>query len=116
MSEELELLGKLKTSLGIQGEEKDGELKLCLEEAEEIAVNYCNLSEHPDGLKNTVVRMAVDIYRNEQPGDNMVPLAVKSISEGDTSTSFGTVQVSGYAESVLKDYKNQLNRYRKVCF
>ena len=62
------------------------------------------------------MRMAMDLYRNEQFGDSAVPMAVKSISEGDTSTSFGTIESSGYAQTLLKNYQKQLNRYRKVGF
>lgn len=110
------LLENIKTWLGIAGEEKNSELKLCLEEAKEIILNYCNIKEIPGGLKNTLVRMAAEIYRNEQPGDSVLPQAVKSISEGDTSTSFSSAQEKEYTRSILKNYRSQLNRYRRVGF
>lgn len=107
---------KLKSLLGITGDEKDVLVGFAIENAEETVKNYCHIEEVPEGLSNTVIRMAMDIYRKEQPGESETPLAVKSISEGDTSTSFGTPETGGYAESVLKDYKIQLNRYRRVVF
>lgn len=112
----LEKRETLKQLLGISGEEKDPVLQFVLCEVEEKIKNYCNLDEVPQELAYTAVSMAADIYRNEQFGNDSVPVAVKSISAGDTSTSFGTVQLSSYTESVLKDYKKQLNRYRKVGF
>ena len=91
-------------------------MEFALQDAEETVKNYCNLEEIPKGLEHTVMRMAMDLYRNEQFGDSTVPMAVKSISEGDTSTSFGTIESSGYAQTLLKNYQKQLNRYRKVGF
>lgn len=111
-----EKLETLKRFLGISGEEQDAMLEFILLDIEETVKNYCNLEEVPEGLQHTVLRMAVDVYRNEKPGEDGVPVTVKSISEGDTSTSFGTVETSGYVETVLKDYRKQLNRYRRVVF
>ncbi len=109
-------LETLKSLLGISEEGQEPLLEFALRDAEETVKNYCNLEEIPEGLKHTVIRMAMDICRNEQFGDSAVPMAVKSISEGDASTSFGTVESSGYAQTLLKDYQKQLNRYRKVKF
>lgn len=109
-------LETLKRLLGISGEEKDQVLHFILCDVEEKIKNYCNLNAVPEELSCTALNMAVDIYRNEQFENESVPVAVKSISAGDTSTSFGTVQASGYTETVLKDYKKQLKRYRKVGF
>lgn len=106
----------LKSLLGITDGEKDGMLEFALNDAEETVKNYCNLENIPMGLEHTLLRMAMDVYRNEQFGDGSVPVAVKSISEGDTSTSFGTVESTGYAQTILKNYQKQLNRYRKVGF
>lgn len=106
----------LKNLLGISEESQEPLLEFALQDAEETVKNYCNLEEIPKGLEHTVVRMAMDICRNEQFGDDAVPVTVKSISEGDTSTSFGTVESSGYAQTLLKNYQKQLNRYRRVVF
>lgn len=109
-------LETLKSLLGITEEGQEPLLEFALRDAEETVKNYCNLEEIPEGLEHTIMRMAMDLYRNEQFGDSAVPMAVKSISEGDTSTSFGIVESSGYAQALLKDYQKQLNRYRKVKF
>ena len=57
--------------------------------------------------------MVIDLYRYDRPGELEAPLAVTSISEGDTSTSF-TSAGDALAGGGLKDYQGQLNRYRRV--
>ena len=113
---DMEAVEKLKGLLGVTDGDKDLHVEFALEHAEDIVKNYCNIGEIPAGLNSTVFRMAAELYRNEQYGESGVPQTVKSISEGDTSTSFGTIETTGYAQSLLKDYKKQLNRYRKVVF
>jgi hypothetical protein len=116
----MEALYTLKVMLGIDtaqnDEATDAKLGFVLDNVMEIVRNYCNIDEIPKGLENTVVRMAVDLYRNERPGETDVPQGVKSVTTGDTSTSFGITETEGYAESLLRDYKAQLNRYRRVVF
>lgn len=109
-------LDKLKVLLGITGEDKDILVNFALESAEEIIMNYCHIEEIPKGLAITLYRMAADIFKNEHFGEESVAQSVKSITIGDTSTSFGTAESSGYTESLLKDYKKQLNRFRKAVF
>jgi hypothetical protein len=116
----MEALYTLKVMLGIapdiKDEATDAKLGFALDNATEIIKNYCNIDEIPEGLGNTVVRMAVDLYRNERPGESDVPQGIKSVTTGDTSTSFAVTETNGYAESLLRNYKAQLNRYRRVAF
>lgn len=107
---------KLKSLLGIKEEDKTIYAEFALDHAEETVKNYCHINTIPEGLTMTVLRMAMDVYRNERLGEVEIPQAVKSISMGDTSTSFGITETPGYAESLLRDYKKQLNPYRKVVF
>lgn len=110
---------KLKALLGLTDAEIDAatvaSVEFALANAEEVVKNYCHIDEIPQGLSNTVLRMAMDIYRNEQPGSVEVPQAVSSVKIGDTTTSFKTSSTE-YAESIMKNYKAVLNRYRKVEF
>lgn len=112
-------LGKLKALLGILGDDtsQDIPLQFVLEDVRETILNYCNVEELPAGLLHTAYRMAMDLYRGEAVGEAAAPVEVTSISEGDTSTSFG---VSGaYAAlqgGLLKDYQTQLNRYRRLVW
>ena len=89
------------------------------EDAEEIILNYCNISQIPKGLEKTAYRMAMDLYRNEQPGTvkGSASGSVSSIEEGDTTVSFNTNSYDeAYAASLLKVYSKSLNRYRKVAW
>lgn len=113
---DIETVDKLKSLLGVKEEEKTIHLEFALDNAEEAVKNYCHIDTIPEGLSMTLLRMAMDIYRNERLGEAEVPQAVKSISMGDTSTSFGVTETTGYAESLLRDYKKQLNPYRRVVF
>lgn len=107
--------GKLKRLLGIpEGEtSQDASLEFIIDDVTETILNYCNLEELPVGLTSTAYRMAVDLYRYERPGESGAPLAVASISEGDTSTGF-TSAADALNGGLLKDYQGQLNRYRKL--
>lgn len=106
----------LKKLLGLPEEEENVLIGFVIENAEEMVKNYCHIKEIPQGLLTTVLRMAADIYRNEQFGDGEVPMNTKSMSEGDVSMSFGTVESSGYSDTLLKNYEKTLNRYRRVVF
>ncbi len=97
-------------------EDKDVQIEFALQSAKNIVTDYCNIKEVPESLETTVVRMAMDIYRNEQPGETEKPQAVKSVSIGDTSTSFGDKESGDYTQSILKNYQKQLNRYRRLTF
>lgn len=111
----IDRMEKLKALLGIVGDEKDIFVEIAIESAEETVKNYCHVEEVPGGLSATVLRIAVDIYRNEQLGTEGVPKSVSSVTIGDTSTSFKT-SASEYAQSVMKNYERALNRYRRVVF
>lgn len=105
----------LKSLLGIPLEDRsrDIPLQFVMDDVQETILNYCNLDKLPPGLANTAYRMAVDLYRNDSPGDAGTPVRVSSISEGNTSTSF-TSASAALDGGILKDYKGKMNRYRKL--
>ena len=110
-------LAKLKALLGIENDSKDVVLEFVIADVEEIVKNYCHVEEMPAGLINTGDRMAMDLYRNENIGNETGATgSVSSISEGDTSTSFRQYVDDNFKETVLKNYKSSLNRYRKVAW
>ena len=112
-------LNELKKYLGIKIEDtaKDTTLKFIISDVEETITNYCNIEKVPTGLLNTSYRMAVDLYRNENLGHEETALgSVSSISVGDTSTSFKQSVDDNFKDSILKNYKSQLNRYRKLVW
>ena len=108
-------LKKLKGLLRIPEDDtsQDIALQFVIENVEETIRNYCNQKTVPAGLAGTSYRMAIDLYRNDHPGEGDAPVMVSSISEGDTSTSF-TSAADALDGGVLKDYRGQLNRYRKL--
>lgn len=110
-------LAKLKALLGIEDDSKDPVLEFVIEDVEETIKNYCYVEEMPAGLVNTGYRMAMDLYRNENIGSETGAIgSVSSISEGDTSTSFRQYVDDNFKDTVLKNYKSSLNRYRKVAW
>lgn len=98
------------------GEDADeAVLVFILDSVEETVLNFCHRKAIPNGLKNTIVRMAVDMYREEGYGKAEGNAgAVKSISVGDTSTTFATEKARDYTESLLKNYEKTLKNYRKL--
>lgn len=111
-------LEKLKKLLGIPLESlsKDFLLEFTLENVEQIVKDYCNIKEVPESLNNTVLRMAVDLYRSENLGEEESSLgSVSSITDGDTSVSYRSANAE-FKDTLTKNYKVQLNRYRKLVW
>lgn len=108
-------LERLKALLGISKADasQDTNLRFAMDNAEEIIRNYCNVEDVPQGLVTTAYRMSMDVFRAEAVGESGFPQSVTSIREGDTSTSFGN-RSDAIKDTILKDYKAQLNKYRKV--
>lgn len=104
------LIQKMRLLLG--DDAKDEYIGLALDTATEEILNYCNIKEIPDGLMNTLVHMAADVYRIADYGSSAA--AVQSITEGDVTVSLG----NGAEEenSLVSKYRSQLNRYRKLVF
>lgn len=109
-------LAILKEYLGIKDNEQDAILKLIMRDTEETIKNYCNIDQVPEGLLHTSYRMAMDLYRNENIGNEEGNISVSSITVGDTATSFKQSTEDSFKNSVFKDYRKALNRYRKVGF
>lgn len=95
----------------------DNILDFILADVEEVIKNYCNVEEMPEGLEQTAYRMAVDLYRNENIGqEESASGPVSSLTEGDTSVSFRQYADEHFKDTVLKSYKPVLNRYRRILF
>ncbi len=112
MPESFELLKKL-----VGEEAKEELLFFALEEAKEIVKNYCHIETIPAGLSYTMVRMAADLYRNENSVLMEGGSVVSSIKVGDTTTSFSSTlsqDREAFQNGLLKNYRSQLNCYRKV--
>lgn len=92
---------------------KDVLIEFVLEDTKNIILNYCNVVSIPEGLQTTWLKMAMDLYRNENLGNEESGKYVSSISEGDSSVSFKT-NYSDFKDSLLKDYMSQLNKFRRL--
>ncbi|WP_045905939.1 phage head-tail connector protein [Clostridium botulinum] len=111
-------LEKLKKLLGIalDDDSKDFLLEFALEDVEQIVKDYCHMKEIPEALNTTVLKMTIDMYRNENLGEEENSLgSISSISEGDTSVSYRS-SIAEFKDSLIKDYKAQLNKYRKLVW
>lgn len=109
-------LDKLKELLGLDLKDtsNNGTLNFIIDDIKEIILNYCNVEEIPKGLMNTAYRMAIDAYRNENIGQEENSLgSVSSINEGDTTVNYRS-SAAEFKDSLIKDYKIQLNQYRKI--
>lgn len=107
---------KLKSLLGIDVNDtsKDELVKFALEDVYEIIQNYCNTPGVAEGLYNTFIKMSYDLYKNSNLGSEEMALgSISSISEGDTSIHYRSNETE-FKDSILKNYKSQLNRYRRL--
>ena len=107
-------LEKLKQLLGITDDTKDFILEFALEKAEDTIKNYCNIKEIPVELNNIVLGMAMELYRIENFGSEEEGKDIKSIQVGDTTTTFETNKKIDISKELLKDYKAQLDPFRKL--
>lgn len=110
---------KLKKLLEIAVDDtsQDASLEFILDDVTESILNHCNIKELPSGLQNTAYRMAIDLYRNENIGDEDAPLgSVSAIKEGDTSTNFNKSVDDNFKDTVMKNYYGRLNRHRKLVW
>ena len=69
--------------------------------------NYCNIDEIPEALSFTIADMVVDLQR-ERAGGNVT---VTDVDMGDTSYSFS---VDTAIDGLVKDYRANLNAFRKL--
>lgn len=105
--------GKLKQLLGIAGTDQDALLQFCIDSVTETITGYCHVDTIPGGAMNTAYRMAMDLYRNENLGStDSSSGTIASITEGDTSVSYK--ENTDHTQSLLKNYRAQLSRYRKL--
>ena len=76
---------KVLTLLSLSEGKKDL-VAFALDDAEEIILNYCHIDKIPERLHQTMLRMALDLYRAEKIGDSEAVGTLSSVTVGDTST------------------------------
>ncbi len=105
------LIALVKTNLDISGDTKD----LIISDVIQEVMNYCNLTELPEALEPFIRKKVKTIinYEAENGTDNVFD--VKSIKEGDTSTTYNTDEVSRETIYGLSDRdKVALRRFRRL--
>ncbi len=87
-------------------------LFLAVEETGNFIRSYCGLEEIPPVLNGLWADMALD-YALEAEEDAEPSGFIASIAMGDTAYTFDNSQKSS---SLLEDYRQRLNRYRRGLF
>lgn len=80
----VELIALVKTKLNITDTTKD----LIISDAIQEALNYCNLTELPDGAEPYIRKKVKGIINYEAENGATSVFDVKSIKEGDTSITY----------------------------
>lgn len=93
--------------------------------------NFCNITEIPDELKNTLIDAVCAEFLLEKKSGNDLSLnnfkinaaLLKSISEGDTSVNYyvegsqsAEQKLDGFINFLLDRYKKSLHRYKKLVW
>ena len=103
---------------GIEMSEDD--IKLAVEEVQQVILNFCNISTVPEALRFTWANMAVDILKslNAEDTGGAVSGGPASISMGDTSLSFSTgSSTTGHVvdlDNLINNYAAQLKKFRRI--
>lgn len=105
---------KLAKLLGVADD--NAYLEFALTDAKNIILGYCHIDTIPSRLETTCYRMAMDIFRNEKFGEDGELGRLSSLTEGDVSISYGQRYDEIFTASLLKNYKAQLNPFRKLVF
>lgn len=97
----------------------DAQLKLLIEMAESKIVIYCNIRRLPDELIISALIPIVLYTSGEFSGDNN-ELLVKTVSEGNGSTTFTKAVSDGSVNKILEfkiqEYKEILNAFRRAIW
>ena len=111
------------------------DIQLAVMEVEEVIKHYCNIDEVPEVLKYTWANMAVDLakytYQSNISGDDVLEgldaSDVSSLKIGDTNIGLQGGSSSNERNKALKshrpnldqivmNYKEQLNRFRRMVW
>lgn len=96
----------------------DSELLPLIGEVEQTILNYCNLQVVPPQLNYVHANMVVDLLNHQtKVNSEEEQTSVSSIKEGDVTVQFGAVRVETSEQAMkglLFNYKEQLNRFRKL--
>lgn len=96
----------------------DDDLLLGIMEIGQFIMSYCNLTVIPNDLMFVHANMVIDFYEIQRKSESDEDTqTVSSVKEGDVTVQFGTAKTAlreGITESLLFNYKDQLNKFRKL--
>ena len=121
------------------------QLQMLIEEVELSILNYCNIAEVPEALKFVWANMVVDYWSylcelatsnassesETEPGSSSTATMVTSIRAGDTQISFAADPkssssntsysgnahtMSGVLDSIVLNYNDSLNKFRRIVW
>lgn len=100
--------------LGITSVDNDALLALLCDNVTAQVKTYCHIADASNtGLQGVMADMVVNRYRSRGYGQEAEPKVVSSISEGDTSISYKTIQTGTNGE-LTDDDRRALAQYRKL--
>ncbi|MBG9788538.1 DNA-packaging protein [Brevibacillus laterosporus] len=119
-----DVIALVKLRMGLAKDNLDLLIKSYIHEIEKRILHYCHISEVPEALQFVWASMVIDALRIEQATVSEVDAATaisESIKIGDTSSSPGksegvTSTSKNVIESVVLNYRVDLNRYRKLVW
>lgn len=96
----------------------DEDLLLDITEVGQYIMNHCNIAVIPEELMFVHANMVIDFYEIQRKSESDEDTqTVTSVKEGDVTVQFGTTKTAlreGVTESLLFNYKDQLNKFRKL--
>lgn len=98
------MLEQIKILLGITDNESDALLGIMIDDARSAIISYLNRKDFPEGLNFAIREMVVKAYKESTSG------GVTSISRGDTSINYSTIDSSYFDEKLLRAF----SKYKKI--
>ncbi len=93
-------------------------VNLAINRIESLVKEYCNRCDIPSTLNFLIADMVLDYLSLQDRKDNPEAyVGAKNIKEGDTSVELSTDSLSSgesSLDSILNNYKSQLNKHRKL--
>lgn len=100
----MELLESIKILLEIEDNSRDEVLKIMIEDSKRAILDYCLINTYKKEFDSAVRELVVNSFKS---GENE---GVSSITRGNTSISYTTIDSSSFSEKV----KSMLHRYKKI--
>lgn len=92
--------------------------EIAIQRIESLVKDYCNRDDIPTTLNFLIADMVIDYLSLQDRKTNPdAYVSTKSVKDGDTTVELSTNAMNSNEaslDSILSDYKSQLNKYRKL--